>query len=100
MTDLTVKLDDATLHKLVEAAQRVGLTPERLAETTLASLLQEDEASARAGEGGGICEPAGVWAGEAYQTTTADFEGPFVELDNALDAFSSELERRLAGRSG
>ena len=100
MTDLTVKLDDVTLHKLVEAAQRVGLTPERLAEATLASLLQADEAPARTGEDGGVSEPAGAWAGEAYQTAAADYEGPFVELDNALDAFSFELERRLAGRSG
>lgn len=100
MTDLTVKLDDATLHKLVEAAQRVGLTPERLAETTLASLLHAEEAPRRTGQGGGVSEPAGAWAGESYQTTTADYEGPFVELDHALDAFTSELERRLASRSG
>lgn len=99
MADLTVKLDDETLRKLMDAAERVGLSPERLAEATLASLLQTHDSPAASRETGGVGEPGGVWAGENLRTTTADYEGPYVELDEALDAFSNELERRLAARS-
>lgn len=83
---------------MVEAARRADLTTERLAETALASLLQADDTSIgrRTGREG---EPPSARAGKDLQTTAADYEGPFVGLDEALDAFRAELERRLVASS-
>ena len=85
MTTFTLKLDDDTHRKLTEAAQRAGVTPERMAEMLVeAWLLADDD---RAGPPG-VGEPARAWAGAAEAdggsdqfTTPEDDEGPFVDLD-------------------
>ncbi|MEH6697901.1 MAG: hypothetical protein V7672_04295 [Brevundimonas sp.] len=99
MASLTLKLSDDTLRKLIEAAREAGVPPERMAEIALEAwaLSLDRLAVAR-----GLAEPGRAWAdaspdqGEsAQQTTPEDYEGPFVDLDEALDGFSTELHRRL-----
>lgn len=115
MATFTVKLDDDTLHRLTEAAKRVGVTPERLAEMTLESLLFDGDGFHGSDRDSiGVREPARAWTDEAAgarmsgegrsghdQCTTAeDYEGPFVDLDEALDGFKAELNRRLKSSAG
>lgn len=60
MAIFTLKLDDDTLRKLIEAARKAGVTPERMAETMLETgLLAGNDLPAPPGVG----EPAPVWAG-------------------------------------
>ena len=109
MATFTLKLDDDTLRTLTEAAKRIGVTPERLAEMTLESLLLNgDDFHGSAREAAGVGEPARAWAGEAEEagvtgdqlTTSDDYAGPFVDLDEALDVFSAELNRRRQSLAG
>ena len=99
MATLTVKLAPQTLRRLIEAARREGLTPEQLAERMLESFALSEDLPAT-DRPSGVSEPTATWTVDVPRTTPADYEGPFVELDKALDDFSAELERRLAGRSG
>ncbi|MGV8928137.1 MAG: hypothetical protein ACOH1E_00150 [Brevundimonas sp.] len=103
MATFTLKLDDETLQKLTAAAKRINMTPERLAEMALKSLLLKGEDfSGSAQETAGVGEPTRAWAGETEEagvtgvqlTAYADYTGPFIDLDDALDAFSAELNRR------
>ena len=85
MATFTLKLDKGTLRKLTEAADRAGVTPERMAEMMVETwLLADDDRPAPSGVG----EPARAWAGAAEVgggsdqfTTPEDYEGPFVDLD-------------------
>lgn len=108
MASFTLKLDDYTLRKLTEAARKAGITPERMAEVILAQWILADDAfsepvRARAGVG----EPVGAWAdatgkdpaGRDQITRAEDYEGPFIDLDEALEGFSIELNRRLKSAS-
>lgn len=62
MATFTFKLDDDMLRKLTDAAQKAGVTPERMAEIMLETgLLADGELPAPPGVG----EPAHVWAGES-----------------------------------
>ncbi|MBU2166318.1 MAG: hypothetical protein KKF88_00600 [Alphaproteobacteria bacterium] len=103
MASLTLKLSDDTLLRLAEAARGAGVTPDRMAEMTLeAWALNHEGPPSSYRETGGLAEPGRAWADarendreSVQQTTPEDYEGPFVDLDDALDGFSSELHRRL-----
>lgn len=85
MASFTLKLDDDTLRKLIEAAQRAGVTPERMAEMMVeAGLLADGEVPAPAGVG----EPGRAWANATSESSESeqhsipeDHEVPFVDLD-------------------
>lgn len=103
MASFTLPLDDDTLRKLTEAARRTGVTPERLAGMLVEAGMQAvDDLPAPPGVG----EPARAWAGAMENgganrpTTPEDYEGPFVDLDEALDDFSAELNRRRRSSAG
>lgn len=93
MTTFTLTLDGYTLQKLTEAARKAGVTPERMAAMTLEAWILEDDRRER--EPAGVGEPARAWTGVTnnggvdQHTTPEDFEGPFVDLDVALDALST-----------
>jgi len=99
MVSLTLKLSDDTLRRLTEAAREAGVTPERMVEMTLeARMLTHEERRVPQG----LAEPGRAWADASevrndpdQRTTPEDYEGPFVELDEALDGFSTDLHRRL-----
>jgi hypothetical protein len=99
MASLTLKLSDDPLRKLTATARESGVAPERMAEMTLEAWAVSLDGLQAAGE---LAEPGRAWAeanqdeGESdQQTTPEDYEGPFVDLDEALDGFSTELHRRL-----
>ncbi|KQW79663.1 hypothetical protein [Brevundimonas sp. Root1279] len=102
MATLTVKLDSYALSKLTEAARRIGVTPEQLAATALESwILADGDLCRSGGVATGVGESTRAWttanesAAESDPTTTADdYEGPFVDLDEALDGFSDKLKGR------
>ncbi len=104
MAIFTLKLDDDTLRKLTEAARKAGVTPERMVEMMVeAALVADDDLPAPPG----VSEPARAWAGATDDddaagqlTTPEDYEGPFVDLDEALDGFSAELNRRRRSSAG
>ena len=109
MATFTLKLSDYTLRKLTEAAREEGVAPERMAEMMLeAWILAGDSSPGPALEPAGVGEPARAWAdgqGEGLvtheqATPPEDYEGPFVDLDEALDRFSVELRRRLKSPTG
>jgi transposase InsO family protein len=103
MASFTLTLDDDTLRKLTEAARRAGVTPDRMARMLV-------EAGLRAVDGlpgvPGVGEPARAWVGPGeddgaeHPTTAESYEGPFVDLDEALDDFSAELNRRRRSSAG
>ncbi|HEY0104278.1 MAG TPA: hypothetical protein VGB60_12520 [Brevundimonas sp.] len=109
MATFTLDLDDETRQKLAAAAKRIGLTPERLAEVTLASLLLNgDDLRRSERKAVGLSEPTRAWTGETQETgvkddqlaSSVDYAGPFVDLDEALDVFSTELNRRRRSSTG
>lgn len=75
---LTITIPNEEAARIAERAQALGVSPEALALTMFTRLVNDGKAADR---------PA---------TTSEDFEGPFVELEDALTEFSAELERRLA----
>lgn len=79
---LNLTISEDTAQRLAERAQAVGLTPEALAAQMLGRLLDDPALSER---------PA---------TRLEDYDGPYVDLEDALAAFDAELERRLAARAG
>lgn len=103
MASFTLKLDDDTLLKLTEAARKAGVPPERMAEMVVGAwLLANEDLPAPSG----VSEPARAWAGATDEygsgqlTTPEDYEGPFIDLDEALDRFSAELTRRRTSSAG
>lgn len=104
MATFTLKLDDYTLQKLTEAARKAGVTPERMAAMTLGAWILADDGLDRGPVGVG--EPARAWTGVKkdsggdQQTTPEDHEGPFVDLDVALDALSAAKITARAKRIG
>lgn len=112
MATFNIKLDDYAFRKLTEAAKRAGVTPERLAEMMVESWLFDDDAVPH--HQAGVREPARAWtnetagarasseagSGQDQLTTAADYDGPFVDLDEALDDFSAELNRRRGSPAG
>ena len=104
MASVTLKLDDYTFRKLTEAAREAGVLPERMAELMLEALILADhELPGPISEPAGVGEPSHAWAGKTSEGAATpdhgarpeDYEGPFVDLDDALDGFSAELKRRL-----
>ncbi|GEM_PF-4900430 len=103
MASLTLKLSDDALLQLAEAAREAGVSPERMAEMTLeAWALSHEGPSSPPLAAQGRAEPGRAWADARendsesdQQTTPGDYEGPFVDLDEALDGFSTELHRRM-----
>lgn len=93
MATFTLKLDDYALQKLTEAARKAGVPPERMAAMTLEAWILADHGLDRSPAGVG--EPARAWAGVTKDSdlnqhiTPEDHEGPFVDLDVALDALSA-----------
>lgn len=77
--DLNLTVSDYTASKLAEKAKALGVSPEDLAVQMLDHLV--DDAP--------VDRPA---------TYPEDYEGPYVELEDALAAFSAELDRRLAAK--
>jgi len=77
---LNLTLSEEKTSRLAEEAKAAGLSPEALATELLNRLLDDPLASAR---------PA---------TTAADYDGPYVGLEEALTDFDAELDRRLAAR--
>ena len=109
MATFTLTLDDDTLRQLTEAARKAGVTPERMAEVILEqSILADDGFPEPDRAPAGVGEPARAWADETGEgpaghdqiTTAEDYEGPFIDLDEALEGFSTELNRRLKGPTG
>jgi hypothetical protein len=108
MATFTLKLDDDTLRQLTEAARKAGVTPERMAEVILEQWRLADAFPEPDRAPAGVGEPAGVWADERREnpaghdqiTTAEDYEGPFMDLDEALEGFSTELNRRLKSPTG
>lgn len=78
---LNVKLDKDAEARLTAMAEQAGVSPEALAGLMMHQLLDNPT---------GLVVPA---------TSSSDYDGPYVELEDALDAFSTELHRRLAGRA-
>ena len=76
-----VELSEYTASKLVEKAKTLGLAPEALAADILDRLLDDSDSPSRP------------------STRPEDYDGPYVELEEALSAFDHELERRLANRA-
>lgn len=93
MATVTLKLDSYTLQKLTAAARKAGVSPERMAVLMLEAWLLADDGLDRGPVG--VAEPARAWTGVTTdsggdrQTTPEDYEGPFVDLDVALDAPST-----------
>lgn len=93
MATLTLKLDTYTLQKLTKAARKAGVPPEHLAAMMLEAWISPDDGLTRGLAG--VSEPGHAWQGMAGdhgddpQTTPSDYEGPFVDLDVALDEFSA-----------
>ncbi|WP_298747672.1 hypothetical protein [uncultured Brevundimonas sp.] len=93
MATFTLRLDEYTLQKLTEAARKAEVTPERMAALTLEAWILADDGLDRGPVGVG--EPARAWTGvtkdggPGQRTTPEDHEGPFVDLDVALDALSA-----------
>lgn len=93
MATFTLKLDDYTLQKLTAAARKGRVTPERMAARTLEAWILADDGLDRGPAGVG--EPAHAWTGVTsdggadQQTTPEDYEGPFVDLDVALEALTA-----------
>ena len=109
MATFTLTLDDDTLRQLTEAARKAGVTPERMAEVILEQWTLADNAFPEPDRApAGVGEPARAWADETGEgpaghdqiTTAVDYEGPFIDLDEALEGFSTELNRRLKGPTG
>ena len=76
---LNLTLGDHTSARLAEKAKALGVSPEDLAVQMLDHLI--DDAP--------VDRPA---------THPEDYEGPYVELEDALAAFSTEVDRRLAAK--
>jgi hypothetical protein len=95
----TVRLSERTLRRLAEAARRAGRTPEELA-SEIVTAAMTDEAPAASG----VSEPKLDWDAISQptppQTTPEDYDGPHVDLDEALDKFSAQLSRERARRAG
>lgn len=109
MATFTLKLDEYTLHKLTEAARKAGVTPERMAEVILEQWILADDAFSEPDHARArVDEPARAWADETGKgpagpdliARAEDYEGPFIDLDEALEGFSTELNRRLKSPSG
>ena len=95
---LKIRLDPKTHRELRAAAEAAGVPPERMAEMALEAFAANDA-------GRGVQEPKRAWRDTAVSpdatspaTVPADYEGPFIELKEALDTFDAELARRLASR--
>lgn len=99
---LNITLSDDTASKLAEKAKAIGVSPEALAATLLEQALVESERWASSPHG--IAESKPEWVEdnlpEPPKTQPEDYGGPYVDLDEALDNFSSELNRRLTSRAG
>lgn len=104
MATFTLKLDDYTLQKLTEAAREAGVTPERMAAMALEAWILVDDRPDQSPPGVG--EPAHAWTGMTkdgdpdQHPTPEDHEGPFVDLDVALDALSAAKITVRAKRMG
>jgi len=79
---LKLSLPDDHVARLKAQATAAGVSPEALATELLGRLLDD---------------PSGA---PSPPTRPEDYDGPYVDLDDALDAFSAELERRLADQAG
>lgn len=79
---LTFTITGETVAKLEERAKALGLAPELVVSDMIGRMMDD---------GAGLHRAA---------TGPEDYEGPFVELEDALAEFSAELERRLAARHG
>jgi hypothetical protein len=76
---LSLTLGDHTSARLAEKAKALGVSTEELAVQMLDHLVDD----------GPLDRPA---------THPDDYDGPYVELEDALAAFSTELDRRLAAK--
>ncbi|MFC0632779.1 hypothetical protein [Brevundimonas balnearis] len=77
---LKLTLNDPLASRLTKRADAAGLSPEAFVSEVLARLLDEADRMDRP------------------PTRPEDYEGPYVELEDALGQFSAELDRRLASR--
>lgn len=78
---LTITIPHSDAARLAERAEALGVTPEALALQMFSRLVDD---------GADLERPA---------TASEDFDGPYIELEDALTAFSAELERRLSARA-
>jgi hypothetical protein len=78
---LTITIPDIDAARIVERAEALGVTPEALALQMFSRMVDD---------GADLERPA---------TASEDFDGPYIELEDALTEFSAELERRLAARA-
>jgi hypothetical protein len=103
---LTIHLGAYTTRKLRQAAETAGVSPEHMAEMLLRSAMVDSDVpgGTEASPSAGVSEPATAWraaerpVGDA--TEPGDYDGPHVDLEEALDAFDAKLNRRLASRPG
>lgn len=77
---ITITGEDAT--KLEERARALGLAPEPMLLDMIGRMIDD---------GAGL---------NRSPTSPTDYDGPHVELEDALAEFDAELERRLAARHG
>ena len=77
---ITITGDDAA--KLEERARALGLSPEPMLLDMIGRMIDD---------GAGL---------DRMPTSQSDYDGPYVELEDALTEFSAELDRRLAARNG
>ncbi len=100
MATFTLKLDEYTLSKLTEAAQKSGASPERLAALMLEAWMIADDGPDRSLTG--VVEPTHAWSGMTkdggpdQHPTPEEHEGPLVDLDVELDALCGTKMRARA----
>lgn len=80
--DLTLKLDDETVERLRAAADAVGRTVQDYAAGLISEGLEVD------------------WAEDLARIAEYDRTGESISVEEALDHFDRELEKRLAERRG
>ena len=122
---MTISLNDSLASRLSKKAEALGISPETLALSILDDGLPDKTRSRdqdhpswpneRSNGDQGLGEPGRAWnesqpeweqklATESRDlvrpaTRPEDYEGPFVELEDALTAFDAECERRLTKRA-
>lgn len=97
MTRFTLKLDDYTLRKLVEAARAAGVTPGRMAGTMLEAWVRDETGPDPDPAPPGVDEPARAWSGAADQGGGSAPHLTAVEPDGLVVELAEPMASRFAG---
>ncbi len=79
---LTITITGEDAAKLEERARVLGLAPEPMVLDMIGRMIDDGEGLDRS------------------STSPTDYDGPYVELEDALTGLNTELELRLAARHG